>query len=131
MDMAKSNWVYRKPRNFRAGIESDISCLKRGYGLARCIWRVLDHFRACIWSSVVAYNLLLLPGSSQADRSIPSLMKLSLDRPELGSNSHGSPRRQRRLIAVCEPTPKKPPALLCDVHPPLFSKIKQSFMHMH
>src|ERR1700722_3448604 len=130
MDMAKSNWVYRKLRNFRAGIESDISCLKRGYGLARCIWRGLDHFRACIWSSVVAYNLLLLPGSSQADRSIPSPMKLSLDRPELGSNPHGSPRRQRRLIAVYEPTPKKSPALSCDVHPPLFSKIKQSFMHM-
>ena len=29
MDMVKSNWVYRKLRNFRAGIESDISCLKR------------------------------------------------------------------------------------------------------
>jgi IS5 family transposase len=37
MDMVKSNWVYRKLRNFRAGIESDISCLKRAYGLARCI----------------------------------------------------------------------------------------------
>jgi IS5 family transposase len=28
MDMVKSNWVYRKLRNFRAGIEADISCLK-------------------------------------------------------------------------------------------------------
>ena len=59
MDMVKSNWVYRKLRNFRAGIESDISCLKRAYGLARCIWRGLDHFRAYVWSSVVAYNLAL------------------------------------------------------------------------
>ena len=59
MDMVKSNWVYRKLRNFRAGIESDISCLKRAYGLARCIWRRLDHFRAYVWSSVVAYNLAL------------------------------------------------------------------------
>jgi len=58
-DMVKSNWVYRKLRNFRAGIESDISCLKRAYGLACCIWRGLDHFRAYIWSSVVAYNLAL------------------------------------------------------------------------
>ncbi len=58
-DMVKSNWVYRKLRNFRAGIESDISCLKRAYGLARCIWRGLDHFRAYVWSSVVAYNLAL------------------------------------------------------------------------
>src|SRR5271169_253894 len=41
---------------------------------------------------------LFLPGSSQADRSTPSPIKLSLDRPELGSNPHGSPLRQRRLI---------------------------------
>ena len=60
VDMVKSNWVYRKLRNFRAGIESDISCLKRAYGLARCLWRGLDHFTAYVWSSVVAYNLALL-----------------------------------------------------------------------
>ena len=59
MDMVKSNWVYRKLRNFRAGIEADISCLKRAYGLARCLWRGLDHFTAYVWSSAVAYNLAL------------------------------------------------------------------------
>ena len=58
-DMVRSRWVYRKLRNFRAGIEADISCLKRAYGLARCIWRGLDHFRAYVWSAVVAYNLVL------------------------------------------------------------------------
>ena len=58
-DMVKSSWVYRKLRNFRAGIESDISCLKRAYGLARCTWRGLGHFRAYVWSAVVAYNLAL------------------------------------------------------------------------
>ena len=58
-DMVKSKWVYRKLRNFRAGIEADISCLKRAYGLARCTWRGLDHFKAYVWSSVVAYNLVL------------------------------------------------------------------------
>src|SRR6185436_5597745 len=35
-DMVKSRWVYRKLRNFRAGIEAGISGLKRAYGLARC-----------------------------------------------------------------------------------------------
>ena len=35
-DMVRSRWVYRKLRNFRAGIEAGISCLKRAYGLARC-----------------------------------------------------------------------------------------------
>jgi IS5 family transposase len=58
-DMVRSHWVYRKLRNFGAGIEANISCLKRAYGLARCIWRGLDHFRAYVWSSVVAYNLAL------------------------------------------------------------------------
>ena len=38
---------------------SGISCLKRAFGLARCVWRGLDHFRAYVWSSAVAYNLAL------------------------------------------------------------------------
>jgi IS5 family transposase len=59
-DMVRSRWVYRKLRNFPAGIEADISCLKRAYGLARCTWRGLGHFRAYVWSAVVAYNLALL-----------------------------------------------------------------------
>ena len=58
-DMVKSRWVYRKLRNFRAGIEADISCLKRAYGLGRCTWRGLAHFKAYVWSSLVAYNLAL------------------------------------------------------------------------
>jgi len=58
-DMAKSAWVYRKLRNFRAGIEAGISCLKRAYGLGRCTWKGLAHFHAYVWSSVVAHNLAL------------------------------------------------------------------------
>jgi transposase, IS5 family len=58
-DMVKSRWVYRKLKNFRAGIEANISCLKRAFGLARCTWRGLAHFKAYVWSSVVAYNLTL------------------------------------------------------------------------
>lgn len=57
--MVKSQWVYRKLRNFRAGIEAGISCLKRAYGLARCTWKGIAHFRAYVWSSVVAHNLAL------------------------------------------------------------------------
>jgi IS5 family transposase len=58
-DMVKSPWVYRRLRNFRAGIEAGISCFKRAYGAARCTWRGLDHFKAYIWSAVVAHNLVL------------------------------------------------------------------------
>ena len=57
--MAKSRWVYRKLRNFRAGIEANISCLKRAFGLDRCTWRGLAHFQSYVWSWVVAYNLAL------------------------------------------------------------------------
>ncbi len=59
-DMAKSPWVYRKLRNFRAGIEAGISCLKRAWGLKRCTWKGVEHFKAYVWSSVVAHNLTLL-----------------------------------------------------------------------
>src|SRR5690242_147749 len=58
-DMVKSTWVYRRLRNFRAGIEAVISWFKRAYGAARCTWRGLDHFKAYIWSAVVAHNLVL------------------------------------------------------------------------
>jgi IS5 family transposase len=44
----------------RAGIEANISCLKRVFGLARCTWRGWAHFKAYVWSSVVAYNLALV-----------------------------------------------------------------------
>ncbi len=58
-EMAKSPWVYRKLRNFRAGIEAGISCLKRAYGLGRCSWKGLSRFKAYVWSSIVAHNLAL------------------------------------------------------------------------
>ncbi len=58
-EMVKSRWVYRRLRNFRAGIEAGISCLKRAYGLGRCTWKGLAHFKAYVWSSVFAYNLAL------------------------------------------------------------------------
>jgi len=58
-DMIKSRRVYRKLRNFHAGIEAGISCMKRAYGLTLCTWRGLDHFKAYVWSSVVAFNLAL------------------------------------------------------------------------
>jgi len=58
--MAKSTWVYRRLRNFRAGIEGMISFLKRGFGLNRCNWRGFESFKAYAWSSVLTDNLLLV-----------------------------------------------------------------------
>ena len=59
-EMAKSKRVYRKLRNFRAGIEANISCLKRVFGFDRCTWRGLEHFHAYVWSAAIAYNLRVL-----------------------------------------------------------------------
>ena len=59
-DMAKSLYVYRKLRNFRAGIEGVISYLKRTFGLHRCTWRSWPSFQSYVWSSIVASNLLIM-----------------------------------------------------------------------
>ena len=59
-DMVKSTWVYRKLRDFRAGIEGMISFLKRALGLERCTWRGEISFQSYVWSGIVAANLLTL-----------------------------------------------------------------------
>lgn len=59
-DMVKSSWVFRHLKNFRAGIEGCISALKRGFGLSRCNWRGLEAFHAYVWTSIIAYNLMVL-----------------------------------------------------------------------
>jgi IS5 family transposase len=60
LDMVKSHWVYKKLRNFRAGIEANISRLKRAFGLARCTWTGWPGFKQYVWSAIVSYNLLVL-----------------------------------------------------------------------
>jgi IS5 family transposase len=60
LDMAKSTWVYKVLRNFRAGIEAGISILKRAFGLDRCTWKGWEGFGRYVWSSIVSYNLLVV-----------------------------------------------------------------------
>lgn len=50
----------KKLRNFRAGIEANISFLKRSFGLWRVLDKGINSFRAWIKSSVIAYNLTLI-----------------------------------------------------------------------
>lgn len=59
-DMAKSTWVYRRLRDFRAGVEGTISFMKRVFGLDRCTWSGLASFKAYVAGSVLACNLLVL-----------------------------------------------------------------------
>jgi IS5 family transposase len=60
LDMVKSHWVYKRLRNFRAGIEANISRLKRAFAFARCTWRGWVGFQQYVWSTVVSYNLSVL-----------------------------------------------------------------------
>lgn len=59
-DMCRSQWVYNRLRNFRAGIESGISWIKRCFGFARCTWKGLRSFKSYAWATVVSANLLTL-----------------------------------------------------------------------
>jgi IS5 family transposase len=60
LEMVKSQWVYRKLRNFRAGIEAGISTLKRAFGLSRCTWSGWDGFLRYVGSAVASFDLLLI-----------------------------------------------------------------------
>lgn len=60
LEMVKSTWVYKKLRNFRAGIEAGISTLKRAFGLSRCTWWGWDGFCQYVRSAIVSYNVMLL-----------------------------------------------------------------------
>ncbi len=59
-DMCRSEYVYKKLRRFRAGIESGISWLKRSFGLTRCTWKGFRSFKCYVLASVVAANLLTM-----------------------------------------------------------------------
>jgi IS5 family transposase len=59
-DMCRSEYVYKKLRRFRAGIESGISWLKRSFGLTRCTWKGFRSFKSYVLASVVAANLLTM-----------------------------------------------------------------------
>ena len=58
-EMVKSSWVYRRLRDFRAGIEGNISFLKRIFGLGRCTWKSWSSFQSYVWGSILSFNLLI------------------------------------------------------------------------
>lgn len=65
--MVKSAWVFKMLKDFRAGIEGCISTLKRAFALSRCSWRGEQGFHAYVWTSVLAYNLVVLARHSLND----------------------------------------------------------------
>jgi IS5 family transposase len=58
--MTSTRAIYRRLCDFRAGIEGNISELKRVFGLDRSRWKGEDGFSACVWSGICSYNLVRL-----------------------------------------------------------------------
>jgi IS5 family transposase len=52
--------TFERLRNFRAGVEGNISELKRAFGAGKATWKGHDGFKAFVWSSVISYNLVRL-----------------------------------------------------------------------
>ena len=65
-EMGVKKKTFAALRDFRAGIESNISELKRVFGLRQATWKGREGFHAYVWSSVLSYNLMrwvrLCPG---------------------------------------------------------------------
>ena len=57
-DMGVKIKTFKKLRNFRAGVEGNISELKRAFGATKATWKGHDGFKAFVWSSVLCYNLV-------------------------------------------------------------------------
>ena len=57
-DMGVKQKTFEAQRNFRAGVEGNISELKRAYGAGKAIWKGQDGFNAFVWASTLCYNLI-------------------------------------------------------------------------
>ncbi len=58
--MGVKSKTFTQLRNFRAGVEGNISELKRAFGATKSNWKGLDGFKAYVWTSVLSYNLMRL-----------------------------------------------------------------------
>lgn len=57
-EMGMKRKTYDKLRRFRAGVEGNISELKRAFGAGKVIGKGLEGFKAYAWASVLCYNLV-------------------------------------------------------------------------
>jgi transposase, IS5 family len=59
-EMGVKTKTFKKLRDFRAGVEGNISELKRAFGAGKARWKKFDGFCAFAWSAVLSYNLVRL-----------------------------------------------------------------------
>ncbi len=65
-DMGVKKKTFDALRQFRAGVEGNISELKRAFGAGKATWKGCDGFKAFVWSSVLSYNLIRMVRFSTA-----------------------------------------------------------------
>ena len=58
LDITNNN--YRFMQKFRAGVEANISHLKRSFGLRKCNWKGARNFESGVLSAIAVYNILKL-----------------------------------------------------------------------
>lgn len=59
-DMGMKAKTLKALRNFRAGIEGNISELKRAFGASKATWKRKEGFLSFVWASAISYNLTRL-----------------------------------------------------------------------
>lgn len=57
-DMGVKRKTFDALKNFRAGVEGNISEFKRSFGASKAIWKGLEGFNAFVWASTLCYNLI-------------------------------------------------------------------------
>lgn len=57
-DMGVKKKTFKRLKDFRAGIEGNISELKRAFGMNKATWKGRDGFDAYVWASTLCYNLI-------------------------------------------------------------------------
>lgn len=57
-EMGVKKKTFKRLKDFRAGIEGNISELKRAFGMNKANWKGRDGFDAYVWASALCYNLI-------------------------------------------------------------------------
>lgn len=65
-EMGVKKKTFERLRDFRAGVEGNISELKRAYRMAKSTWKNHDGFCAYVWACALAYNLMRMTRFSSA-----------------------------------------------------------------
>jgi len=101
LEMVKSLWVYKKLRNFRAGLEANISRLKRAFGLDRCTWQGWPGFRQYVWSAGGVLQCLGVGdvASGAISWTYPGLPERGRGPPEKGENQAQGPGSRPILLS--------------------------------